>query len=151
MQTVKEKLTEQGIKTDNITWVENVPSNKQSHYWYGGEMCTIKTNDKTITIEASGDTNSQLIEKETGRELLYIKDKNNAGALGHELSRYIKTDDELVDAILGNHKEYTLIIQDGNWYECTVRKNINGEVIDNFPFDDHTLENFILFIDDYFE
>lgn len=151
MQTVKDKLNEQGIQTDNITWIETIPDNKQAHYWYGGEICSIQKNNKTIIIEADGDINFQLIDKETGRELVYVKDKNRSGSLAHELTQYITNDKELIDAILGNHDKYIAIMNDGNWYECIIRKNINGEVIDNFTFDDETLFECIKLIDDFIE
>lgn len=141
MKTVNEKLTEQGIKTDNITWIENVPVSKQSHYWYGGEVCTIQKDDKTVTIEANGNINARLIEKESGRERLYVKDKNSAGELGHKLSPYIKSDSELIDALLERHDTYVLIMDDGNCYEGVITKN--GQFVDSFVFDGDTIEECI--------
>lgn len=151
MQTVNDKLNKQGIQTDNINWIESVPANKQSHYWYGGEMCSIQKDDTTLTIEANGDINFRLIEKETGRELIYVKDKNGAGSLNHELNQYITNDKELIDAILEKHDTYIAILNDGNWYDCTIRKTISGEFIDSFTFDDDTLEDCIKNIENYTE
>lgn len=149
MKELKDKLEQQNIQTDHIEWSETIPENKQLHYWYGGEICTLTTNDKTMTIEANGDINFRLVDKKTGRELLYVKDKNGAGTLAHELNTYLSSDDELINAIMGKHEKYNAILLDGNWYECMIYQN--DTLVDSFAFDDDKIEDCIKNLNDYLD
>lgn len=89
-----------------------------SSLWYGGEIATIHYKGWKFEICACGDVRAWLNDKDEARELLYVKDKNNAGRLGEELQRYIRTDKALYAAISGKHSRYSLELDDNNWFEC---------------------------------
>lgn len=100
-----------------------VTSDKQSHYWYGGEMATIKTSGYTFCIEAIGDVYANLYEMceddpEGWAYLKRIKDKSNQGMLGYEVEDYFENDRELYQAMNQEHETYWLDLSDGNWWEC---------------------------------
>ena len=101
--------------------LEELRKNQYSSLWYGGEIASIYYKGWRFDIEACGDVYAYLFRKgDPDDQLLYVKDKNNAGRLGEELQQYIKTDKALYAAINGKHSKYELELGDNNWYECFV-------------------------------
>lgn len=88
----------------------------QCHYWYGGEVATIKHHKGyTFHIEALGDVRCYLLDK-NNNELAYVKDKSNSGAFYGEMCNHIKNDKELMKYIRSGELE----IENNNWWECSM-------------------------------
>lgn len=107
---------------------EDVTSEKQAHYWYGGEMATIEVAGYKFHIEAIGDVYAELfkstplVDEDLSWDDLIetIKDKGNQGVFGEVIGHYIKDDEELMALINDNHPEYRLNLDYANWWECFV-------------------------------
>ena len=101
--------------------LEDLRKNQYSSLWYGGEIASVCYKGWRFDIEACGDVCAYLYRKvNSDDQILYVKDKNNAGRLGEELQQYIKTDKALYAAINGKHSKYELELGNNNWYECFV-------------------------------
>lgn len=99
----------------NIT-MNIIDQHHQRHYWYGGEVATIKYyKGYTFHIEAIGDVRCWLME-EDNHELAYVKDKGNNGAFYGEMRNYIKDDAELIKYIRSGR----LVVDNNNWWECSM-------------------------------
>lgn len=132
-QTIKKKGGDfmlNAVKETNYFELNRLPEihidadvlpHQQAHYWYGGEMATIKFNGYIFCLEALGDVYARLYQRSDLNEPLeHIGDKHNHGALGNTLRHYIETDAELEQLIEGTHPTYTLELEDNNWWECFV-------------------------------
>ena len=105
----------------DIEIIEKIRKKQYSSLWYGGEIARIRYKGCTFDLHACGDVRAILTRKgEPDDELLYVKDKNNAGVLRKELLPYVRTDRALYAAINGQHEKYHLELLNNNWYECFV-------------------------------
>lgn len=91
-----------------------IDNNHRSHYWYGGECARIEHNGYIASIEACGDVYAEYYEN--GEYKARVKDKSNGGWFYHEMSCYIKNDEELYGAV----ENQNLIIDYNNWWECFI-------------------------------
>ena len=104
-----------------IKVVENIRKNQYSSLWYGGSAAYIHYKGWKFELSAIGDVCAELtLTDQPDDELIYVKDKNNAGCLGKELRRYISTDKALNAALCHRHPRYRLFVGDNNWWECSV-------------------------------
>ena len=106
----------------------DVTSEKQAHYWYGGEMATIEAGGYKFHIEAIGDVYAKLFKPSSLADeeldwdncIEHIRDKRNGGAFGEIIGYYIKNDEELATLINDKHSVYRLKFDHANWWECFV-------------------------------
>ena len=70
------------------------------------------------------------IKKEENMIFERVKDKRNGGSFYSAMARYIKNDEELEDALIGNHTDYELVVDYNNWWEFYIVCP-NGEMVDN--------------------
>lgn len=69
-----------------IEFVEKIERKQYSSLWYGGLVASIKAHGCTFAVHATGDIYATLYDKQDGgRELLYVKDKNNSGRFGVDI------------------------------------------------------------------
>ena len=102
-----------------VEFTDTIIPKKHDSLWYGGEIAAIHYKQYKFLLSAVGDVYASLLDKQdSNRSLFYVKDKNNSGHLAGELRPYIKTDKELIAAIDGSHKQYQLILDHNNWWEC---------------------------------
>lgn len=93
--------------------------------WYGGEVATVLYKGYIITIGAYGDIRLGGIIN--GSEV-YIKDKNNGGAVYQELGRKLN-DDQLHSLLNGGDENNYLCFENNNWFEVDLISP-DGEWID---------------------
>lgn len=91
-----------------------IDNDHRSHYWYGGQCAKIEHNGYIASIEAIGDVYVEYYEN--GEYETRVKDKSNGGWFWHEISCYIKNDEELYKAI----QNEDLIFDYNNWWECFI-------------------------------
>lgn len=125
-------------KEIKVKYLENIESDKKSHYWYGGDIVEIDYNDNIkILISANGDVIGHIFNKD-GEEVERFKDKRN-GAVFYEIgSKYFSNDKELTRATFYHEptKEeledlelnYYVYFDNNNWWE--VFPVVNGELED---------------------
>lgn len=141
METVNDILNQMGIPTEIIKWVNPVSTDKQTHYWHNGEVCSIHDGDKTHTIQAVGNIDFHLFDKEKNREIIQLKDTNNSGVLKHAISAYFANDDDLIDAFIEDHDKYIITMPDQHLYEVTVKDNTTGQIIERYGIEEYDLDS----------
>ena len=112
-----------------LTLRQSVEEFKEYHYWYGGCVAEIAYKGFKFLLGAYGDVRATLFRKADNVELAYVKDKSNGGYFYSEMSEFIKDDEELDQMIEGEHPDYTLEIDNNNWWEYYITTP-EGEVID---------------------
>lgn len=123
MRLVSEKTIEQLLQ-DNKDYLY--------HYWFGGDVCCFES-DKlpgySFYLGAYGDVSARLIEKATGTELEYVKDKRNSAGFYRKMNRYFN--DEGLKLLLDDkHPTYELAVSNNNWWECYVVNKNTKDVIE---------------------
>lgn len=94
-----------------VTIIDNLGSDHQAHYWYGGRCATINYKGYIASIEAVGD-----VYWSYDGDSNYYKDKNNGGYFYGEMRNIIKNDTELYDAIESGKLQFDC----NNWWECFI-------------------------------
>ncbi len=118
-ESLSEKISVLRLKEPvSVEFAEKIDDCRCSSLWYGGTIANIFYRGWRFELTANGDVRASLIRKVDDVELFRIKDKHNGGDFGQELLRYIKTDEGLYAAENGEHPEYTLELDDNNWFEC---------------------------------
>lgn len=115
-ETIIEYATKKGF---SIEIYDQPEKDRQSHYWYGGNLVTLtynQTGDK-FELWANGDVRATLFN-EDGSKLVFVRDKQNHALFYTEMFEYIKNDEELYSLINEEDegKRY-LEIDDNNWFE----------------------------------
>ena len=96
--------------------------------WHGGETASFCYKSFEFIIEAVGDVRAVLYRKDDNSQVCYVKDKSNGGYFENEMRGYFSGDKTLNTLLAGNHKVYELSLIEGNWWECTVINQQNGDV-----------------------
>lgn len=106
--------------------------NYLSHYWFGGNVAEFES-DKlpgyTFCLGAYGDVRITLVDKTTGEELEYVKDKSNQAGFYHTMSSHFN-DQTLYECLEEKHPRYQLIIDNNNWWECYAVNQKTQRIID---------------------
>lgn len=126
---MKEKLENLPVGAE-LHFIQKIEEGKEYHYWYGGRVAEISYKGFLFVLGAYGDVYASLYRQNDGVELERVKDKGNGGYFYSAMARYIKNDEELEDALIGNHTNYELAVDYNNWWEFYVVCP-NGEMIDN--------------------
>ena len=112
------RLSEKGfdisqIELEIINFIDN---EHKDCSWYGGAVAEVKYKDFLFSLEARGDVNCTLFDK-NGDELGYVKDRNNAGSFRYEMAHCLENDTELYKA----KEDGRLVFENNNWFEIFVR------------------------------
>lgn len=112
-QLKENKFDVSQIELEIINFIDN---DHKDCLWYGGPVAEVKYKDFLFSLEARGDVNCTLFDK-NNNELGYVKDRNNAGRFRDEMAHCLANDAELHKA----KKEGLLIFENNNWFEVFVR------------------------------
>lgn len=97
---------------------------RQDSLWYGGDCVTVEYKGYRFIISANGDVIGDLLEVQKDgsppRNLEYVKDKGNRGEFGAMLRRYVDSDEHLSQILAGQDDEYSIELQNNNWWEVFV-------------------------------
>ncbi len=117
-------------KIEKFDWDENY----LNCLWCDGIVASIHTKEGEYHLFVVGDVRCNLITKTNiisdgdeipkGTIIAYVK--GNGTGFYHEMSRYIKDDEELDRIISGEHPLYELDFKNNNWIELDYLKD-NGE------------------------
>lgn len=122
MMTVKQGMEMKLENTQTMKWESDVPFYQQHHLWHGGEVCSIKAGNFTFVIEAVGDVRFTLMDKALKTAIVSVKDRTNTGQLSSELMKYVNSDGELAKVLNGTHYKYEGVLEESNWWECSVKQ-----------------------------
>lgn len=96
-----------------VVWNVNVNVEKQDALWFGGLVAVAKNfNGYDFGLFAIGDVVATLYGDD-GKEVEYVKDKNNSGLFSEIFGEYFKSDVELAKA----ERSGRLVIENNNWFE----------------------------------
>ena len=89
-------------------------------YWYCGDMAVISYQDYHFIISAEGDMIISLQSKADMHAVARVKDKGGDSIFEAEMGDYIENDNRLRKIISGQDAEYSLSIDQDNWFELSV-------------------------------
>lgn len=101
------------IELEIIKFIDN---DHKDCLWYGGPVAEVKYKEYLFSLEARGDVNCTLFDK-NNNELGYVKDRNNAGSFRYEMAHCLSNDAELSKA----KNDGLLVLENNNWFEIFVR------------------------------
>ncbi len=112
------QLTEKGFDVSQIELeiIDFIDNDHKDCSWYGGAVAEVKYKDHLFSLEARGDINCTLFDKNEN-ELGYVKDRNNAGRFCSEMAHCLANDTELHKA----KEDGRLVFENNNWFEIFVR------------------------------
>ena len=114
-----------------IRLLSEVRPDCESELWFGGLVASLMSEDIKLSVRAVGDVYASLAYD--GVELVRVKDKNNSGVFGFEISRYLSSDKELLDAIERGEDEctegYSIYLESGNWFEVFDEKRTDSSFV----------------------
>ena len=134
---VRRKAKDAGF---NIDYCALIDPDHQHHFWYGGDVATVKKGDITLSVRAAGIIQATLLDR-NGNEIATCKDKNNDGAFYDVMKNHF--DDEGLDALLegviddkADAHGRTLTESSRNWFEWEAfdtakNKYVGPDALDN--------------------
>lgn len=123
-------LTIRGSKSVEQLLEEN--ENYMYHYWFGGDVAEFESDrlpGYVFCLGAYGDVRATLIEKSSGVEIEYVRDKRNMAGFYRALSYYFD-DNELKLLLNDNSSKYILNIYNNNWWECYAINEKTNRIIE---------------------
>lgn len=131
-EVIKDRVNEI-LARPKVTYIRPLMPEREDSLWYGGLVAEISYKGYTFMLGAYGDVRASLLN-ENDDEVVYVRDKNNAGAFFEEMKDYISDDFEL-ELLKSNEPlergghTYWLVFENNNWWEVLV-ETPDGHTLD---------------------
>lgn len=99
---------------------EYIGEDRGHHLWHNGCVAQVDylNGEQKVYVSAKGEVRLKLFSTEDhDTEILLYKDTTGNGDLYDAIGYYIDNDEDLIDAIDGQNKDYFVEVIDSNWYE----------------------------------
>lgn len=132
--------TEDAPKENYSISFRSIELHRQNSLWYGGGIASISYKGFNFSVEARGDIRAYLCDAVTDEQIVYIKDKTNSRIFYDQMRQYLRSDQELEQALANQHNKYHLTTDDCNWWEIFVFDKTNQLLCETWVADaDHIL------------
>lgn len=116
LESAKAICEKNGVK---INFLQSINPNRLQLFWYGGNVITLKYQNKELAISAVGDVAFAVFDEAVEKEIYFYRNKNNSG-LNDSFIEELIPDDATMQNFIENLRIYWHY---NNWIEYSVYEN----------------------------